>query len=97
VELGLREAALEALAARPEWEVLDAFELTAAAASQGLNLYEDHVHFVPLVYEQINDALLNALCDADGRWVERKVDRRRLTDRRRSFQRAVGQPFGGDR
>jgi hypothetical protein len=64
----------------PKWEVLDAYELTAAAARQGLDLYEDFVHFVPLVYEQINDVLLNALCDADGHWVER-IDR---------FEPAVG-------
>lgn len=45
------------------WQLFDARAITAQAVSQHLNLFADKIHFIPIVYEEINTLLLNTLCD----------------------------------
>ncbi len=51
----------------PPWRLYDVGAITERAKAQNLNLHWDNVHYVPLVYEQLNDLLLNQLCDTDLR------------------------------
>ena len=44
------------------WEVVDRREVSMATHRQGLQLGTDRHHFLPIVYEQFNDALLTTLC-----------------------------------
>ena len=48
----------------PPWRLYDVGAVSEAAKAQGLALNWDNVHYVPLMYEQMNDLLLNMLCDA---------------------------------
>ncbi len=50
-------------------QVLDAHAITESAKDQRLRLQWDVMHFLPIVYEQMNDLLLNTLCDERGKWV----------------------------
>jgi hypothetical protein len=49
-------------------QVLDLRAITRSAAEQRLCIEWDPVHFLPFVYEQFNDWLLNLLCDEDAAW-----------------------------
>ena len=49
-------------------QVLDAHAITESAKEQRLRLQWDVMHFLPIVYEQMNDLLLNMLCDERGKW-----------------------------
>ncbi len=51
---------------------MDAHVITEAAKEQRLRLQWDVMHFLPVVYEQMCDLLLNMLCDEDGHWVDTK-------------------------
>ena len=44
------------------WELLDAFSISRAYVSSGLDLYWDNYHFLPAGYEFMNDVLLSQLC-----------------------------------
>lgn len=48
---------------------MDAHAITEAAKDQRLRLSYDVMHFLPVVYEQLNDMLLNMLCDERNHWV----------------------------
>ena len=63
------ELTLEAAATQPAWEVYDVRAVTMAALEQKLSFYWDNAHFIPVVYEQFNDLLLNMLCDEHLQWV----------------------------
>ena len=45
------------------WQLHDTRAITAQAKAQHLNLFTDHIHFIPLMYEEFNTLLLNLLCD----------------------------------
>ncbi len=49
-------------------QVMDVHAITEAAKDQRLRLQWDVMHFLPVVYEQMNDLLLNMLCDEHNRW-----------------------------
>lgn len=52
-------------AAAPLFEVYDVRTLTEQLKRQSLRLLHDGTHFLCVAYEQINDLLLNTLCDSD--------------------------------
>ena len=60
--------AIDAAANQADWGVVDAFAITESAKLQNLHLSFDGLHFLPVVYEQMNDLLLNMVCAADGSW-----------------------------
>jgi hypothetical protein len=45
------------------WQLFDVRAITAQAKSQHLNLFADTIHFIPIVYEELNTLLLNTVCD----------------------------------
>lgn len=47
----------------PPWQLFDARAITAQANKQHLNLFWNQLHFIPIVYEELNTVLLNTLCD----------------------------------
>ena len=47
-------------------QVLDSFRVSRGARSQGLNMYWDEIHFLPIVYETHNDILLSQMCPGEG-------------------------------
>ncbi len=60
--------AIDATAGQDDWGVLDTYAVTESAKMQNLHLSFDGLHFLPVVYEQMNDLLLNMICKADGSW-----------------------------
>lgn len=44
------------------WEIMDIGPMSVAAKQQGLNMWVDKFHFLPLVYQNFNDVMLNLLC-----------------------------------
>ena len=42
--------------------IFDTGNIVSAGLKQGMDFYWDDVHFLPFVYQQFNDVLLNALC-----------------------------------
>lgn len=60
--------AIDAAAGQRDWGVLDTFAVTESAKMQNLHLSFDGLHFLPVVYEQMNDLLLNMVCDSDSSW-----------------------------
>lgn len=69
----LNEAGSKAFATDGNWDIMDARIITQAAKNQGLNLYWDQMHFLPFVYEELNDVLLNMLCSPENVFVERSL------------------------
>ncbi len=65
------DAAIESKA----WTLYDVRSITEAASRQGLDFMTDNLHFIPLMYEQFNDLLLNLLCDQDNQWFGAAEDR----------------------
>jgi hypothetical protein len=51
------------------WQLFDVRAITAEAKSQHLHLFADKIHFIPIVYEEVNTLLLNTLCDVDNEFV----------------------------
>ncbi len=47
----------------PPWKMFDARAITAQAARQHLKFFWNPMHFIPIVYEELNTVLLNMLCD----------------------------------
>lgn len=47
------------------WTIFDARSVTEASNKQNLGFYWDMHHFLPLVYDQLNDVLLNMACTED--------------------------------
>ena len=58
----LRAKELDMLAAH-SFPALDVNKMVASAAEQLLNFTWDGTHFLPVVYEQFNDVLLNHMCE----------------------------------
>ena len=50
------------IAAKHNYTLYDVGKVALAALEQGLHLYWDDAHFLPFVYTQFNDILLNLLC-----------------------------------
>ena len=50
------------MAQRHGFATYDVGNVVFASKQQGLNFYWDNVHYLPFVYEQFNDILLNLLC-----------------------------------
>ncbi|KAK9845627.1 hypothetical protein WJX84_001488 [Apatococcus fuscideae] len=63
------EAAMKSKA----WTLYDVRSITEAAAHQGLDFMTDNLHFIPLMYEQFNDLLLNMVCNLDNTWYGAKA------------------------
>lgn len=63
------EAAMKSKA----WTLYDVRSITEAAAHQGLDFMTDNLHFIPLMYEQFNDLLLNMVCSLDNTWYGAKA------------------------
>ena len=58
------------VARREGWEVLDGRAMTRAGAElQQLRIHWDKLHVLPFVYEEMNNVLLNKLCDRDFNFV----------------------------
>lgn len=55
------------------WHVYDARAMTEAALRQHLSLMWDEMHFIPVMYEEQNNLLLNMLCDEEGQLVTKHV------------------------
>jgi hypothetical protein len=53
---------LTALAHQHGWDVLDAFAVTRSLYVDKVQGMWDALHFLPFVYDQLNDLLLNGLC-----------------------------------
>jgi hypothetical protein len=51
------------------WQLFDVRAITAQAKLQRLNLSADKIHFIPIVYEELNTLLLNTLCDEQNKFV----------------------------
>lgn len=60
----MEEDAREIAKASQLWKVLDIRAIAGAALKQKLDIYVDKSHFIPVVYEQFNDLLLNHICEA---------------------------------
>ncbi|KAK9818812.1 hypothetical protein WJX74_004498 [Apatococcus lobatus] len=54
------------------WTVYNVRSISEAAIRQGLDFMTDNLHFIPLIYEQFNDLLLNMMCNTDNTWYEAK-------------------------
>ena len=50
------------IAEKHKYAIYDVGRVVFASKQQGLNFYWDKYHFLPIVYEQFNDILLNSLC-----------------------------------
>lgn len=44
------------------WDVMDAFPVTKRLVAAGVTGFWDGLHYLPFVYDQLNDVLLNGLC-----------------------------------
>jgi hypothetical protein len=54
----------------PPWQLFDARAITAQALAQRLNLTWNPLHFIPIVYEELNAVLLNTLCKESNEFSE---------------------------
>ena len=68
-EFEVSKAAFRALQQHQNWEVSDTRPITSAVERQfPSHLKWDNVHYLPVVYEQMNDLLLNMMCDSNNHW-----------------------------
>ena len=51
-----------AIAEEHNYDIYDVGRVVFASKQQGLNFYWDNLHYLPVVYEQFNDILLNSMC-----------------------------------
>lgn len=49
------------------WHILDAHSVTANALSAGIVGFWDKLHYYAFMYEQLNDVLINGVCEIDTR------------------------------
>ena len=68
-DAAVSESAFRALQQHTAWEVSDTRPITEAVKKQfPSQLKWDNLHYLPVVYEQMNDLLLNMICDDNNRW-----------------------------
>lgn len=77
----INDNTVEAAVASKGWSVYDVRSITEAAIRQGLDFMTDNLHFIPLMYEQFNDLLLNLVCNPDNSWHEIKKTRSSMLQR----------------